>query len=75
MCCVSSRKFCFHRDLFNGRTLKAALNPMIMLYFTTGKSFLVEIKTGKPWDNDFLFSSNENYQSTRREIEVKVKQI
>ena len=38
-----------------------------------GKSFLVKIKTGKPWDNDFLFTSNGNYQSTRREIEVKVR--
>ncbi|XP_068743076.1 uncharacterized protein [Montipora capricornis] len=41
----------------------------------TCKSFLVEIKTGKPWDNDFLFSSNDNYQSTRREIEVKILNI
>ncbi|XP_067037187.1 uncharacterized protein [Acropora muricata] len=41
----------------------------------TCKSFLVEIKTGKPWDNDFLFSSNENYQSTRREMEVKILNI
>jgi len=42
-------------------------------HFFTGKNFLVEIKTGLPWDNDFLFVSNNNYQSTRRDIELKVR--
>jgi len=41
----------------------------------TCKNFLVEIKTGLPWDNDFLFVSNNNYQSTRRDIELKVLNV
>ena len=44
-------------------------------FLFTGKNFLVEIKTGLPWDNDFLFESNNNYQSTRRDIELKVSLI
>lgn len=57
---------------FSDLNNKSALPKDDELRNLTCKNFIVEIKTGLPWDNDFLFPSNANYQATRRATELKV---
>ncbi|XP_022783025.1 uncharacterized protein LOC111323849 isoform X2 [Stylophora pistillata] len=61
-----------HKQSFRDSDNKSALPRDDELRNLTCKNFIVEIKTGLPWDNDFLFPSNANYQATRRATELKV---